>query len=41
MNRDVITSKARYKIDNWAEYDTALRRRGSLIFWVTPEAIAV
>ena len=22
--------KARYKIENWAEYDAALRRRGSL-----------
>jgi hypothetical protein len=32
--------KARYKIDNWAEYDAALRRRGSLTAWVTPEAIA-
>ncbi|MGF7213484.1 hypothetical protein GGE65_008128 [Skermanella aerolata] len=27
--------KARYKIDNWAEYDAALRRRGSLTVWVT------
>jgi hypothetical protein len=32
--------KARYKIRNWAEYDAALRRRGSLTVWVTPEAIA-
>ncbi len=32
--------KARYKIDNWAEYDAALHRRGSLTVWVTPEAIA-
>ena len=31
--------KARYKIENWAEYDAALRR-GSLTVWVTPEAIA-
>src|SRR3954465_12392299 len=31
--------KARYKIGNWAEYDAALRRRGSLTVWVTPEAI--
>jgi hypothetical protein len=30
--------KARYKIGNWAEYDAALRRRGSLTVWVTPEA---
>ena len=32
--------KARYKIANWAEYDAALRRRGSLTVWVTPEALA-
>ena len=32
--------KARYRIENWAEYDAALRRRGSLTVWVTPEAIA-
>jgi hypothetical protein len=32
--------KARYKIENWAEYDAALRRRGSLTVRVTPEAIA-
>jgi Transposase DDE domain len=31
--------KARYKIDNWAEDDAALRRRGSLTVWVTSEAI--
>jgi hypothetical protein len=29
-------SKARYRIENWAEYDAALRRRGSLTVWVTP-----
>ena len=32
--------KARYKIENWTEYDAALRQRGSLTVWVTPEAIA-
>ena len=32
--------EARYKIDNWVEYDAALRRRGSLTVWVTPDAIA-
>jgi hypothetical protein len=31
--------KAQYKIENWAEYDEELRRRGSLTVWVTPEAI--
>jgi transposase len=32
--------RARYKVENWAEYDEALVRRGSLTVWVTPEAIA-
>jgi len=32
--------KARYKVENWAEYNAALVRRGSLTVWVTPEAIA-
>jgi hypothetical protein len=32
--------RARYKVENWAEYDAALIRRGSLTVWVTPEAIA-
>ena len=32
--------KARYRVENWAEYDAALVRRGSLTVWVTPEAIA-
>jgi hypothetical protein len=31
--------KTRYKIENWAEYDAALRRRGSLTVWVTPATI--
>ena len=32
--------KAQYRIENRAEYDAALRRRGNLTVWVTPEAIA-
>jgi transposase len=32
--------KARYRIDNWREYDAALRERGSLTVWVTAAAIA-
>ncbi len=32
--------KARYRVENWAAYDVALRRRGDLTIWVTPEAIA-
>ena len=31
--------RARYKIENWAEYDAALRRRGSLTVWFSEEAI--
>ena len=31
--------KARYKVSNWREYDQALRQRGSLTVWVTPEAL--
>jgi len=27
-------------VTNWAEYDAALRARGSLTVWFTPEAIA-
>lgn len=33
--------KARYRIENWASYDAALRRRGDLTIRVTtPEALA-
>src|ERR671913_2014409 len=32
--------RARYRVTNWPEYDGALRRRGSLTVWVTPEALA-
>ncbi|CBS91141.1 IS5-like element ISAli17 family transposase [Azospirillum lipoferum] len=32
--------KARYRMENWAAYDAALRRRGDLTIWVSPEAIA-
>lgn len=32
--------KARYRVENWAAYNAALRRRGDLTIWVTPEAIA-
>ena len=33
-------SKGRYRVENWAAYDAARRRRGDLTVWVTPEAIA-
>src|SRR5215212_3201544 len=32
--------KQRHRVTNWAEYDTALRARGSVTVWFTPEAIA-
>jgi hypothetical protein len=30
---------ARYRVTNWADYDAALVRRGSLTVWFTEEAI--
>src|SRR3954447_10579268 len=32
--------RARYRVQNWPEYDRTLQRRGDLTVWVTPEAIA-
>jgi transposase len=34
------TPKARYRVQNWRDYDAALRRRGDLTVWVTPAAMA-
>ena len=31
--------KQRHWVTNWAEYDAALRARGSLTVWFTPEAV--
>src|SRR4051795_46676 len=31
--------KQQHRVTNWAEYDAALRARGSLTVWFTPEAI--
>lgn len=31
--------KMKFKVANWAEYETGLRRRGSLTLWITPEAL--
>src|SRR3979490_715813 len=31
--------KPRYRVTNWADYDTSLRRRGSLTVWFTDEAV--
>jgi len=32
--------RQRHKVTNWAEYDAALRQRGSLTLWFTEAAIA-
>ena len=32
--------KAKYKVENWAEYNEALRQRGNITFWFSEEAIA-
>jgi hypothetical protein len=32
--------KQRHRVTNWAEYDSALRQRGSLTVWFTEEAVA-
>ena len=32
--------KQRYRVSHWAEYDAALRARGSLTVWFSEEAIA-
>ena len=32
--------KMQFKVTNWAEYEAGLRRRGSLTFWITPEALS-
>ena len=34
-----MKNKARYHIRNWPEYDTSLRQRGSLTFWISQELI--
>ena len=31
--------KQRHRVTNWAEYDAALRQRGSLTVWFSEEAI--
>jgi len=34
-----MKTKATYRIRNWREYDTSLRQRGSLSFWISQELI--
>ena len=33
--------RQRHRVTNWADYDAALRQRGSLTVWFTQEAVAV
>jgi len=33
------TKKNKYKINNWSEYNNALKQRGNLTIWFSPEAI--
>ena len=33
-------AKMKMKVTNWSEYNTGLRRRGSMTLWVTDEAVA-
>ncbi len=33
-------NKTQYRIRNWSEYDAALKKRGSLTFWVDDEVLA-
>jgi len=32
--------KAKYKVENWPEYNEALRRRGDITIWVADDALA-
>jgi hypothetical protein len=32
--------KMKFKVTNWQEYEAGLRRRGSMTFWITPDALA-
>jgi hypothetical protein len=34
-----MKNKATYRIRNWTEYDTSLRRRGSLTFWISTDLL--
>jgi Transposase DDE domain len=31
--------KMKFKVTNWQEYEAGLRRRGSMTFWITPDAL--
>lgn len=34
-----MKTTATYRIRNWTEYDTSLRQRGSLCFWISQELL--
>ena len=40
MVKNQQRKKTRYHVKNWAEYDRALRQRGSLTVWISDEALA-
>lgn len=35
-----MKKNTRYRIRNWPDYNRSLKKRGSLTFWISPEAIA-
>mgnify|MGYP001797374800 CR=1 FL=1 len=39
MSKSKSKSKAQYQLKNWSKYDSSLKQRGSLTFWLSPEAI--
>ena len=34
------TKKASYRVLNWSEYETGLRRRGEISFWISCDAVS-
>ena len=37
--RQYMHAKSRYRVKNWREYETGLRRRGDLTIWLSEEAL--
>jgi IS5 family transposase len=33
------TTKAKYRLRNWKEYNASLKQRGSLTFWISPDVV--
>lgn len=34
-----MKTKAKYKLSNWNAYNAALKKRGSITFWVSEEVV--